>query len=128
MVLSGIGYNQEATPIINDNSFVKSMVNDECKQKRAKAVDMRFHWLKDRVRQGQFDVRWCQGHTNISDYLTKDLPPHQFKAIRPIIFPGSARRSVTDLPNYKNKETSIDRKVKVDTEMRLCEGGVFYPD
>ena len=71
-------------------------------------MDMRYHWLRDRVKQKQFDVQWCQGHTNISDYLTKDLPHHQFRAIRPIIFPKpGTRKSVLDLPNYKKKSMRV---------------------
>ena len=34
-------------------------------------MDMRFHWIADRVRQGHFTVTWKSGSTNIADYFTK---------------------------------------------------------
>jgi hypothetical protein len=35
---------------------------------------MRFHWLRDRVRQGQFRVLFIPGAINIADFFTKALP------------------------------------------------------
>jgi hypothetical protein len=34
-------------------------------------MDMRYHWLTDRVRQKQFDVYWRPGRRNLGDYHTK---------------------------------------------------------
>ena len=34
-------------------------------------MDMRYHWLKDRVRQKQFDVYWRPGTENLGDLHTK---------------------------------------------------------
>jgi hypothetical protein len=34
-------------------------------------MDMRYHWLTDRVRQKQFDVYWRPGRENLSNYHTK---------------------------------------------------------
>jgi hypothetical protein len=31
-------------------------MNETIKQKRSKAMDMRYHWLTDRVRQKQFEI------------------------------------------------------------------------
>jgi hypothetical protein len=33
-------------------------------------MDMRYHWLTDRVRQKQFDVYWRLGRENLADYHT----------------------------------------------------------
>jgi hypothetical protein len=35
---------------------------------------MRFHWLQDRISQGQFRVVHVAGDINVSDYFTKALP------------------------------------------------------
>jgi hypothetical protein len=42
--------------------------------KRSKAIDMRFHWIRDRVRQNQFYLVYIPTKENIADYLTKNLP------------------------------------------------------
>mmetsp|Transcript_36858 Transcript_36858/g.52087 ORF Transcript_36858/g.52087 Transcript_36858/m.52087 type:complete len:101 (+) Transcript_36858:170-472(+) len=54
IALEEVGHKQLATPIITDDSTAMGIANDEVKQKRFKAIDMRFHWIRDRVRQGQF--------------------------------------------------------------------------
>jgi hypothetical protein len=35
-------------------------------------MDMRYHWLTDRVREKQFDVYWRPGLENLGDYHTND--------------------------------------------------------
>jgi hypothetical protein len=52
VTLTELGHMQPATPIKTDNSTAAGFANDTIKQKRSKAIDMRFYWIKDRVRQG----------------------------------------------------------------------------
>jgi hypothetical protein len=48
-------------------------------------MDMRYHWLTDRVRQKQFDVYWRPGRENLGDYHTKHHSAHHHKDMRGII-------------------------------------------
>lgn len=66
-----MGHPQPATPIQTDNLCAAGIVNDTVKQRRSKAIDMRFYWIKDRVAQGQFIVHWRKGSDNLADYFTK---------------------------------------------------------
>jgi hypothetical protein len=34
-------------------------------------MDMRFYWVKDRVKKGQFHDYWDPGYQNLADYFTK---------------------------------------------------------
>jgi hypothetical protein len=43
-------------PPMCDNEFAIGLATDIIKQKKSKSVDMRFHWLRDRIRQGQFTI------------------------------------------------------------------------
>jgi hypothetical protein len=52
--LKDLGHAQPATPIKTDNSTATGIINNTIKQKRSKSIDMRFYWLLDRVKQGQF--------------------------------------------------------------------------
>jgi hypothetical protein len=70
-ILAELGHPQPPTPIVTDNSTTSGIANDTVKQKRSKAMDMRFYWVRDRVRQGQFHVYWKQGILNRADYFTK---------------------------------------------------------
>jgi hypothetical protein len=48
-------------------------------------MDMRYHWLTDRVRQKQFDVYWRPGRENLGDYHTKHHSAQHHKDMRPLI-------------------------------------------
>ena len=82
--LTDMGWPQTATRLTTDNSTARGIVNDSIKQQRSRTIDMRFYWLRDRVRQGQFTVVWAPGSTNLADYFTKHHPPHHHRAMRPV--------------------------------------------
>ena len=73
-MLAAIGYPQPPTTIYCDNKCAVSLANDTVKVNRGKSIDMRFHWIRDRVRQGQFTVTWIAGDDNLADFFTKTLP------------------------------------------------------
>ena len=82
--LEFLGHPQPPTPIQTDNAAAKGIVNDTVKQKRSKAIDMRFHWVRDRVRQNQFKIYWQKGAQNRADYYTKHHPASHHRAMQPI--------------------------------------------
>jgi hypothetical protein len=45
---------------------------------------MRYHWIRDRVRQGIFQVFWSAGPENIADYFTKLQPAHRQRVFNAI--------------------------------------------
>jgi hypothetical protein len=45
-------------------------------------MDMRYHWLADRVRQKQFDVYWRPGSENIGNYHKKHHSAQHHKDMR----------------------------------------------
>jgi hypothetical protein len=69
--LEELGHKQPPTPMETDNTTATGYSNGTIKQKRTKAMDMRFYWIKDRVKQGQFNVYWGPGFQNLADYFTK---------------------------------------------------------
>jgi len=79
-----LGHPQPATPIQTDNACAEGIINDTVKQKRSKAIDMRFYWVRDRVRQGQFNIHWKRGKENLGDYFTKHHPDSHHRDMRPI--------------------------------------------
>lgn len=83
-VLSELGHEQPPTPIATDNSTAAGIANDTVKQKHSKAMDMRFYWVRDRVKQKLILVYWRKGSTNRADYFTKNHPASHHKAMRPV--------------------------------------------
>ena len=69
-----MGHPQGAVQIRRDNSTAEGIVNGTIKRKRSKAMDMRFHWLKDCVKRGDIKVYWKPRVTNLGDYMTKYHP------------------------------------------------------
>ena len=80
--LEELGHAQPPTPLQTDNSTAAGFSNATIKQKRSKAMDMRFYWLQDRVRQGQFLIYWRPGTDNLGDYYTKHHPASHHRRIR----------------------------------------------
>jgi hypothetical protein len=55
--------------------MAEGVINNKIQPKRTKAMDMLFHWLRDREAQGRFRIYWQPGKTNFTDYFTKHHPP-----------------------------------------------------
>jgi len=79
--LEEMNHPQPPTPIQVDNSTAVGIATQALKQKRSKAMDMRFYWINDRISQGQFIVFWKPGPTNLGDYHSKHHPmSHHIKS------------------------------------------------
>jgi hypothetical protein len=85
VTLTELVHTQPPTPLRTDNSTAYGIVNETIKQKRSKAMDMRYHWLTDRVRQKQFDVYWRPGRENLADYHTQHHSLQHHKDMRHLI-------------------------------------------
>jgi hypothetical protein len=81
--LDSMGYPQPATTIITDNSTANGIANDTIKQQRSRAIDMRYHWVRDRIVQGHFRVQWRPGKENKADYFTKHHSGAHHQRMRP---------------------------------------------
>ena len=47
--LAEMGHSQPPTLVTTDNTAANSIVNETAKQKRSRAIDMRFYWVRDRI-------------------------------------------------------------------------------
>ena len=70
-LLVEMGHSQPSTPIQMDNTTTERLVNHKIQPKQANAMDMRFHWLRDREQRQQFRIYWRPGGGNLVDYWTK---------------------------------------------------------
>jgi hypothetical protein len=85
VTLTEMGHTQPPTPLPTDNSTAFGILIETIKHKRSKAMDMRYHWLTDRVRQKQFDVYWRPGRENLGDYHMKHHSAQHHKDMRGLI-------------------------------------------
>jgi hypothetical protein len=83
--LTELGYPQQPTTISVDNTVAEGLASDTINARRSKSMDVRFFWLRDRVKKLQFSMRHLKGRWNISDFFTKPLPRDKFEQFVPYI-------------------------------------------
>jgi hypothetical protein len=98
---------------MTDNSTADGVINQKIQPKRTKAMDMRFHWLRDREAQGQFKIYWRPGKNNLADYFTKHHPPLHHVNVRSEFLSkikdlADARRMRVKLGQTKSKFQKAD--------------------
>ena len=64
--LEELGHPQPPTPVLVDNSTAVGLANDTVTQRRSRAIDMRFYWVRDRVNQQQYHVYWAPATLRIT--------------------------------------------------------------
>ena len=82
LILEEMGHPQPETPIQTDNLTAEGVINSKIQPKRTKAMDMRFHWLRDREAQRQFRFYWRSGKTMLADYYSKHHPATHHRNMR----------------------------------------------
>ena len=90
---SDLGYPQDKFEIICDNKCAQGIASGTVKQKRSKAIDMRYHWIRDQVKQGKFVITWKPGKENLADYFAKAHPVKHHIAVRKLYVSGACYSS-----------------------------------
>ena len=80
--LQEMGYPQDNILIFTDNTTAHGIANDTDKQQRSRAIDMRYHWVRDQVDQQQFTIKWLPSKQNWADYYTKHHAPKHHQNVR----------------------------------------------
>ena len=76
-----LGYPQPPTILHCDNACAVGLANNTVKIRRTRSIDTRFHWMRCRVRQGHFIVKWCPGANMLADFFTKPLSVKDHQAL-----------------------------------------------
>ena len=71
------------------------MTKSQGAYKFAKHIDIRYHFVRERVADGQISVVYCPTKQMPADFLTKALHRDQFQAFRQIIMGHSAQMDTT---------------------------------
>ena len=128
ITLEEMGHPQPPTPIITDNSTAVGIANDTVKQKKTKAMDMRFYWICDRVRQKQFHIYWKKGSLNKADYFTKHHPASHHQNIRSTYIHSSDNPTRNYFECLADEETEATNATPATlTSPREASEGVLIP-
>ena len=100
-----MGWPQGPTAIQVENSTAVGIATKEFRQKKSKTMDMRFYWINDRIKQGQFHFFWRPGPENLGDYHSKHHPPEHHRAVR---------SKYLHVPNLRSMQGCVNLKVRVN--------------
>ena len=97
--LEELGHPQPPTPVLVDNSTAVGLANDTVTQRRSRAIDIRFYWVRDRVNQQQYHVYWAPAHHNLADYFTKHhTPSHHRKMQKYFVYTTASPKFLPTAP------------------------------
>ena len=68
--LAEMGHPQPPMPELTDNTEANNIMNGTEKQEISRAIDMRFYWVRNKMRQNNFQIFWEEENKNLADYVT----------------------------------------------------------
>ena len=81
-LLADVGEPQEGpTEIYEDNQGAISMAKNPVGHARTKHIDIRYHFVREGVRDGAIALKYIATDEMIADILTKPLPNHRFQKL-----------------------------------------------
>eukprot|EP00253_Pinus_taeda_P007207 PITA_07207 len=82
-MLRSLGQEQaKATVIFCDNSSAIALSKNSVFHKRTKHIDMRFHYIRELVSNGEIALEHCRTQEQVADILTKPLDQKSFAFLR----------------------------------------------
>ena len=108
-------------PLHTDKSMAEAVVNGKIQTKWTKAMDTRFHLLRDQEFQEKFRIYWRPGKSNYSDYCAKHNPAKYHRNIRKEFFTPHIVLEIfrKEQQNSTTKATQANRHKK-EVLARVC--------
>ena len=69
--LHNLGHPQPRTPVHCDNATAVGIASNMVKRQRARAMEMRFMWVGDKIAQQMYELIWHPGQENLAEYQSK---------------------------------------------------------
>jgi hypothetical protein len=82
MLLGQIGHTQtEPTTIYEDNQGCISLAKDPTQHSRAKHIDIRYHFLREKIGKNEITLQYLSTESMLADILTKALPTERYQSL-----------------------------------------------
>jgi hypothetical protein len=85
-LLKELGFTQPTTTIHEDNQGCLALVKNPVQHHRTKHIDVKYHFIREQIEQGSFQVIYCQTDEMKADILTKGIAGPQFKKLRNLLY------------------------------------------
>ena len=82
------------TPVYCDNQAAIALASNNKFHSRTKHIDLRYHFVRDHVKNGTFGLHYCPTDDNVADAFTKALPRPRLQKLCALMSLGSARGGV----------------------------------
>jgi hypothetical protein len=69
---------EPTTVVYEDNAATIQLLTGSVSSQRSKHIDVRYHWLRERIAEGRFLVKHLASALQIADLTTKIQPRHLF--------------------------------------------------
>ena len=73
---------KEAIPIMCDNTSAINISKNPVQHSRTKHIAIRYHFLKDKVNEGEVKLEYIPTTKQVADIFTKPLPKDVFEYLR----------------------------------------------
>lgn len=81
-LLSDLGMDVTPVVILEDNQGAIAIAKNPVDHSRTKHIDIRYHYIRECVQNGQIQVKYCPTHNMKADILTKPLVKQRFEYLR----------------------------------------------
>jgi hypothetical protein len=88
------GTTQDSIPIYCDNQGAISLASNNKFHGRTKHIDLRYHYIRELVKNGTLHLEYCPTEENLADAFTKALPRPRLDKLRAKMFLACVRGGV----------------------------------
>jgi len=67
---------------LGDNEAANGLANNVSYSAGSKHIDIRYHFIRNNIKRGDIKVIYVPSKSNLTDLLTKPLPPVDFTRLR----------------------------------------------
>jgi hypothetical protein len=100
--LTEIGYQPiDATTMYQDNQSSIAIARNCSVSNRSKHIDIRHHFIRERIEAGDITVKYCPTEDMVADILTKPLGPIPFARHRASLSSGSVKNTTAPRPDLE---------------------------
>jgi hypothetical protein len=78
-----MGHPQPKPPIHCDNAMAVGIAKNTIKRQRLQSMEMRLFWIRDKIAQEMYALKWHPGQESLADYQSKHHIGSHHTAVRP---------------------------------------------
>ncbi|OWZ09396.1 polyprotein [Phytophthora megakarya] len=82
LVLKDLGLEVDHITVFEDNQGAQHLAESKAVTQRSRHIDTKYHWLREKVKEGHIRIKYCPTAEMIADHFTKALGVTKFQYFR----------------------------------------------